>query len=98
MEEKKQELKGKQITSQGIVEDVGEGLLGGLTVRIDIDPPSETFSVSDIDLEMDPQKDKALVVRLRKDERIKFTGRISFIDYILGSLQITLEDVKILDK
>ena len=58
---------------------------GKLIIRIDIDLPSEQTSVYDVELNMDPEKDKVFVTELNKDELITFKGEFSNLDIIFGS-------------
>ncbi|SLM28767.1 conserved exported hypothetical protein [Desulfamplus magnetovallimortis] len=84
-------LKGKRVKWSGWVEEVDEKFLGGYKVLVDMDSPNQPISVQDITFEV--SKEQAL--RLKKNEKITFEGTISSILNIMSSLQISLEEVKI---
>lgn len=82
---------GKTMAERGYIEDVREKMFGGYGVWIDMDNPSVIASVQEISFDVD--EDTALT--LRKDQAVKFSGRVKSIMKVLGTKQITLEDVKI---
>lgn len=91
-EEYAKTLIGKRVGWSGYVEDVKQKFLGGYEVWIDMDSPDELFSVQDITFEV--SREQAL--SLKKDSRIKFVGTISFVMNLFTSLQISLDQVKVI--
>lgn len=92
-EEYTKSLKGKRVRWNGYVEDVKEKLFGGYEVLIDMDNPNEPLSVQDITF----NTPKEQAVSLQKDSPIHFEGTISSIINILTSLQISLDNAKVLE-
>jgi len=84
-------LEGKTIRWNGWVEEVEEKLFGGYRVLIDMDSPSDIASVQDITFEVSKEQ----AVSLKKDEMITFEGKISSILNILTSLQVSLDNARI---
>jgi hypothetical protein len=75
-------LLGKRIIWSGYVDSVAAAEHGASRVAIDMDPPSEEFSVADIHFVVPSDSAASLV----KDEKIEFTGVITFMDSsLLGS-------------
>lgn len=89
-------IKGKRIISRGYVDSAKETWTGKLIVRLDIDPPSNTASAYDIELKMNPEKDKEIVVKLDKEEIVTFTGTVDIFGMTFGTLLVTVKDVTIL--
>jgi len=84
-------LEGKTIRWNGWVEEVEEKLFGGYKVLIDMDSPSDIASVQDITFEVPKEQ----AISLKKDEMITFEGKISSILNILTSLQVSLDNARI---
>jgi len=84
-------LEGKTIRWNGWVEEVEEKLFGGYRVLIDMDSPSDIASVQDITFEVPKEQ----AISLKKDEMITFEGKISSILNILTSLQVSLDNARI---
>ena len=85
------ELKGKEVHWSGWVEDVNETMFGTYEVWVDMDAPDEMFSVQDVTF--DVPADVAL--KLRRDQKINFTGSIDSALNVLESTQINLSDATI---
>lgn len=94
--ELKSSIENKRITSQGYVDTAKETWTGKLIIRLDVDVPSEGVSAYDIELQMDPVKDKEIATQLDKDEILSFTGKVTLFDIMLGGLIVNVEDVTIL--
>lgn len=92
-EEYAKSIKGKRIRWSGYVEEVKSKFFGGYQVLVDMDPPHDKMSVQDVYLDK-VTKEQAL--SLEKDNPIEFEGTISSAISVLGSLQISLKDVKII--
>ena len=74
----------------GWIDDVKEKFLGGgYYVQIDMDPPD---ALSVYDVSFDVSEDNAL--KLRKDHRLQFDGRIVSVNKVLGSCAIKLDDIR----
>ena len=84
-------LEDKKIRWNGWVEEVEEKLFGGYKVLIDMDSPNDIASVQDITFEVPKEQ----AISLKKDEMITFEGKISSILNILTSLQVSLDNAKI---
>ena len=84
-------LKGEQVQWVGWVEEVKEKFFGGYEVWIDMDSPAEQFSVQDLAIEVP----KEIALKLKKDQKVTFTGTISSVMSVLGSCQVSLTDAKI---
>lgn len=91
-EEFSESLKGKRVRWNGYVEDVSKKMFGGYEVLVDMDPPSEQLSVQDVNFSI-PKEQAA---SLKKDSPISFEGVISSVMSILGSIQVSLKDAKVL--
>ena len=89
------EIEGKYVFSDGYVDEAKESWTGKLIVRIDIDNPSVEASVYDIELVMDEQEDRDRVVKLEKDDEIRFVGKVTLFDFVLGSLAVKMEEVEL---
>ncbi len=85
-------LEGRRIRWRGWVEDVNEKMLGGHELWVDMDSPAEPLSVQDVTFDIPPD----LALALRKDSRLVFEGTIASIQDIMGSLQIRLNDARVL--
>lgn len=85
------ELKGQRVEWSGWVEDVNEKLLGGYELWVDMDDPSILISVQDVQFDIPDE----LALQLQKDQRVDFTGTIRSIINLLGSTQVTLENVSV---
>jgi len=81
-------LKGKTISWSGWVEDVNEKFFGGYELWVDMDPPNVAMSVQDVTFEIPDE----LALKLRKDQRVVFTGTIKSVMNVLGSCSVTLEN------
>ncbi len=84
-------LEGKKIRWNGWVEEVEEKLFGGYKVLIDMDSPNDIASVQDITFEVPKEQ----AISLKKEEMITFEGKISSILNILTSLQVSLDNARI---
>lgn len=84
-------LVGKKVTWVGWVDESKEKLFGGYECWIDMDSPKE-MSVQDVTFSIN----KKVALKLQKDKRVQFTGKIKSINDILGSCQVTLESARIL--
>lgn len=85
-------LIGRQVVNwHGWIEEVTTSVGGFPTVNIDMDPPSEMFSVQDVYFEL--PSDQAM--KLFKDQEVVFSGRIDFLYNLIGSCQIQLVDASI---
>ncbi len=91
-EEYAKTLKGKRIQWGGYVEEVKEKFFGGYEVLVDMDHPNEPLSVQDVSF--DVPKEQAMA--LRKDSPVQFEGTISSALNILTSLQVSLDDARLL--
>lgn len=85
-------LKGKAIRWDGWVDNTKEKFFGGYEVLIDMDSPKEIFSVFDVDFDIP----ESIALRLEKDQRIRFTGKIDYIMNVLGSCQVGLKQGTVL--
>lgn len=72
----------------GWVEDVRSKTFGGYELWIDMDSPDELISVQDVSFDIPD----SLALELNKDDKVNFSGTIYYAQYILGSLQISLEN------
>jgi hypothetical protein len=85
------ELEGQLVVDwQGWIDEVEQESNGKYEIRIDMDSPSETWSVQDVTFEIAMSEDTALL--LQKDQQIVFSGTISRVSDILGTIIITLEE------
>lgn len=84
-------IEGRRIRWRGWVEDVNEKALGGYELLVDMDSPTEIFSVQDVTFDI-PQN---LALSLRKDARITFEGTIRSVLNVMGSLQVGLVDATV---
>jgi len=98
--QRKAEMKtfeGKRIISKGYVYEVyKKGLLTDFSITLDIDSPNESFSVSEITLVLDPEKDREMALSVKKGDLLNFTGTVTYFTYSVGSLSLNVKDVKIL--
>lgn len=83
-------LKGQRVDWTGWISDVKKQWFGGYKILIDMDPPG-SLSVQDVYIEDLP---KSLAAQLRKDQNVRFIGKIKSVMKVLGSCAVTLEDVK----
>ena len=83
-------LKGQRVNWTGWVSDVKEQWLGVYKILIDMDPPG-SFSVSDVYIEVS----KNVAAQFRKNQKVRFSGKIKSVVNVLGSLAVTLEDTNI---
>jgi hypothetical protein len=84
-------LKGQTVTWVGWVEEAKQKLLGGYEVWIDMDHPQK-LSVQDVTFDVS----EAVAMKVRKDKRVQFTGRIKSVQNVLGSCQVDLQNARIL--
>lgn len=84
-------LKGQTVSWRGWVSDVKEQWFGGYKLLIDMDPPGSA-SVQDVYIEDLP---KNVAAQFRKDQKVRFSGKIKSVLSLLGSCAVTLEDVSI---
>jgi hypothetical protein len=84
-------LQGQRISWIGWVSDVKEQWFGGFKVLIDMDPPGSA-SVQDVYIE---NLDKSVAAQFRKDQKVRFSGKIKSVIYVLGACAVTLEDASI---
>jgi len=84
-------LKGQRVDWTGWISDVKKQWFGGYKILIDMDPP-DSLSVQDVYIEDLP---KSLAAQFRKDQKVRFSGKIKSVMKVLGSYAVTLEDVKI---
>lgn len=84
-------LQGQRISWTGWVSDVKEQWFGGFKVLIDMDPPGSA-SVQDVYIE---NLDKSVAAQFRKDQKVRFSGKIKSVLSVLGSCAVTLEDASI---
>lgn len=83
---------GKRVRWTGWIDDVNEKLLGGYEIWIDMDPPTADLSTYDVSFDITAQQ----AMNLQKDRRIEFEGTIKNMMDIMGSLNVSLDDGKIL--
>ena len=84
-------LEGQHVTWVGWVEEVKQKFFGGYECWVDMDSPAEILSVQDVTFRVSDQ----IALQLIKDKRIQFAGTIKSILYVLGSCQVSMEDVTI---
>jgi hypothetical protein len=84
-------LQGQRISWTGWVSDVKEQWFGGFKVLIDMDPPGSA-SVQDVYIE---NLDKSVAAQFRKDQKVRFSGKIKSVIYVLGACAVSLEDASI---
>lgn len=80
-------LKGQRVSWTGWISDVKEQWLGGYKILIDMDPPGSA-SVQDVYIEDLP---KNVAAQFRKDQKVRFSGKIKSVLSVLGSCAVTLE-------
>jgi hypothetical protein len=81
-------LKGQRVSWTGWISDVKEQWLGGFKILIDMDPPGSA-SVQDVYIEDLP---KNVAAQFRKEQKVRFSGKIKSVLSVLGSCAVTLED------
>jgi len=83
-------MKGLRVESwSGWVEDVNEKFLGGYELWVDLDPPDDPWSGTDVIFDIPDN----LALKLMKDQLVTFSGRIESVGEFLGSLTVYLADV-----
>lgn len=75
----------------GWIEEVQPGSAGSSDIWVDMDSPSELFSVQDVSFYLPTDQARTL----QKDQKITFSGRITSVQNILQSCQVDLEAVEI---
>lgn len=81
-------IQGKRIVWTGWVCDVSEGFFGGYDCSVDMDDPSVNFSVQDLTFSLS----KSDALQLKKDQKIKFAGKLSRIQKLMG-LMIEISEI-----
>lgn len=84
-------LKGQRISWTGWISDVKEQWLGGFKVLIDMDPPGSA-SVQDVYI---GDLDRSVAIQFRKDQKVRFSGKIKSVMSVFGSCAVTLENANI---
>ena len=84
-------LKGASVSWSGWVEDVNEKFFGGYELWVDMDAPDVIMSVQDVTFNIPDD----LALKLRKDQRVTFTGTIKSVMNVLGSCSVILENGQI---
>jgi len=87
-----QALEGTEVEWQGWVRDVHRKIFGGYDLYVDMDPPRE---MSTLDVTFDIEEFRAL--QLRRGQFIVFRGTIGSVHRFLGSCQVILKNVSILE-
>jgi len=85
-------LQGQKVTWSGWVEDVNEKFFGGYELWVDMDPPTDEFSVQDVTFDISAD----LAMKLQKDQVVKFEGVIESALDVLGACSISLKDARVL--
>lgn len=85
------ELKGKQVTWTGWVEDVNEKAFGGYELWVDMDPPDKAFSVQDVTFDVPDE----LALKFQKDQVVSFSGTVTLVMDVIGSTQVSLSNVSV---
>jgi hypothetical protein len=80
-------LKGKKVIWTGWVEEVKERFLGGYDCWVDMDSPGAMMSVQDVTFDVS----ESVAMKLKKDNKIRFTGTIKSVMSVMGSCQVNLE-------
>ena len=75
----------------GWVEDVNKKLLGGYELWVDMDSPNELLSVQDITFDIPND----LALKLQKDSKVTFSGKIEIASNTLESLSIKLVEATV---
>ncbi len=84
------DFKGKTVNWQGTVEDVSEGMLGGLKLNIKMNADTLTHDIT-LELKKD-QKDKAM--SLTKGKKVSFTGKLDNYGGAILPLQMSEGEIK----
>jgi len=73
----------------GWVEDVDVKLAGDYELLVDMDPPSELFSTSDVRFVIPGD----MALELQKDQEVTFSGTIDHVQEFVGSIIVYIKDV-----
>ena len=79
-------LEGKTVSWKGWVEEVKERFLGGYSCWVDMDSPAVSMSVQDVTFDVP----ESVALKLKKDQQLRFTGKIEDVMSLLGSCQVNL--------
>ena len=85
-------LEGTKIRWTGYVEDVKETSSGDYKLLVDMDPPSVLFSVYEVSFKVP----SSVALSLNKDQQVEFEGVISSVSTMLGMLDVSLKQAKVI--
>ena len=85
-------IEGKRIKWTGWVEDVNEKMFGGYELMVDMDSPNELVSVQDVTFNI-PEN---IALKISKNRKITFVGDVKSVLDIIGSCQVSLENIEII--
>jgi len=85
-------LEGEKIRWTGYVEDVKETYSGDYELLVDMDAPEVLFSVYEVSFKVP----SSVSLSLNKDQQIEFEGIISSVSSMLGMLDVSLKQAKVI--
>jgi hypothetical protein len=85
-------LEGEKIRWTGYVEDVKETYSGDYELLVDMDAPEVLFSVYEVSFKVP----SSVALSLNKDQQIEFEGIISSVSSMLGMLDVSLKQAKVI--